>query len=77
MIKNLLRPIKNKKRYLITDDNEDYDENIDDCENENDDDNDDDDDDEDDEVEYIKVKKRQIKKMFNHPPKKQKKYKKE
>ena len=68
MIKNLLRPIKNKKRYLITDDNEDYDENIDDCENENDDDNDDDDD----EVEYIKVKKKQIKKMFNHPPKKQK-----
>ena len=68
MIKKLPRHIKNKKRYFITDDSEDYDENIDDCKNENDDDYDDDDDD-DNEVEYIKVKKKQIKKMFNHQKK--------
>ena len=52
--------MKNKKRYFITDGSEDYDENIDDCENENDDDDDDDDDD--DEVKYIKVKKKANKK---------------
>ena len=68
MIKKLPRHIKNKKRYFITDDSEDYDENIDDSKNENDDDYDDDDDD-DNEVEYIKVKKKQIKKMFNHQKK--------
>ena len=51
-IKNLPWPIKNKKRYFITDDNEDYDGNIDDCKNENDDD------DNDDKFEYIKVKKK-------------------
>ena len=67
MIKKLPRHIKNKKRYFITDDSEDYDENIDDSKNENDDDYDDDDDDN--EVEYIKVKKKQIKKMFNHQKK--------
>ena len=32
-IKSLSQPIKNKKRYFITDNNEDYDENIDDWEN--------------------------------------------
>ena len=68
MIKKLPRHIKNKKRYFITDDSEDYDENIDDCKNENDDDYDDDDDDNN-EVEYIKVKKKQIKKTFNHQKK--------
>ena len=47
--------MKNKKRYFITDDNEDYDEIIDVCKNENDDDYDDDDDNN--EVEYVKVKK--------------------
>ena len=36
-IKKLPRRIKNKKCYFITEDSEDYDENIDDCENENDD----------------------------------------
>ena len=36
-IKKLPRHIKNKKCYFITEDSEDYDENIDDCENENDD----------------------------------------
>ena len=68
LIKKLPRHIKNKKRYFITDDSEDYDENIDDCENENDNDYDDDDN----EVEYIKVKKT-MKKTFSHQKKGSKK----
>ena len=47
--------MKNKKRCFVTDDNKDYDENIDDCKSENDDDDDDDDDDE---FENVKVKKK-------------------
>ena len=67
MIKNLLRHIKNKKRYFITNVNKkenDYKNNN----YKNDDDNCDD---EDDEVEYIKVKKKKkrIKKTFNHQKK--------
>ena len=72
LIKKLPQHIKNKKRYFITDDSEDYDENIDDCKNENDDDYDDDDDDDNNEVEYIKVKKKQIKKTFNRQKKSKK-----
>ena len=66
MIKNLLRRIKNKKRYFIT--------NVNKKENDyknNNYKNDDNCDDEDDEVEYIKVKKKEkrIKKTFNHQKK--------
>ena len=73
LIKKLPQHIKNKKRYFITDDSEDYDENIDDCENENDNDYDDDDN----EVEYIKVKKNHEKNVQPPKKRKQKKYKKE
>ena len=58
LIKKLLRHIKNKKCYFITDNSEDYDENINDCENENDDQDDNDDN----EVKYIKVKNEKQKK---------------
>ena len=64
-IKKLPRRIKNKKCYFITEDSEDYDENIDDCENENDDQDDN-------EVEYIKVKKEKQKKTFSRQKKVQK-----
>ena len=64
--KNLLRRIKNKKRYFITDVNEnknDYEKH--DYENDNDDY-----DDKDDEVEYKKVKKKTNKKNVQPPNKK-------
>ena len=73
MIKNLPRCIKNKKRYFITDVNE----NENDYKNDDYKNDDDNYDDKDDEVEYIKVKKRTNKKNFQSPKKKQKKYKKE
>ena len=73
LIKNLPRYIKNKKRYFITDVNE----NENDYKNDDYKNDDDNYDDKDDEVEYIKVKKRTNKKNFQSPKKKQKKYKKE
>ena len=73
LIKNLPRCIKNKKRYFITDVNE----NENDYKNDDYKNDDDNYDDKDDEVEYIKVKKRTNKKNFQSPKKKQKKYKKE
>ena len=73
LIKNLPRCIKNKKRYFITDVNE----NENDYKNDDYKNDDDNYDDKDDEVEYIKVKKRTNKKNVQSPKKKQKKYKKE
>ena len=68
-IKNLLRRIKNKKRYFTTDVNE----NENDYENDDYENDDDSYDDEDDEVEYIKAKKKTNKKNVHPPRKKAKK----